>query len=196
MPAQFDLFAQPIPPATSGQLSLFAEDAEVEVSEAGSPAGKKPRKRGAKTRGALVREGGTPFTISLFDGDDAAEVVETVAEPAKPPTALASASITPPPPSLPPPARTMRAARVATPALPPLTLPFGDDEDTQETGEPSYRVLFDSTVWALRPDSGDFIHVGTGEIRDEESFTFPNDPRADYADLLDEWDVPQVRPYR
>ena len=195
MPAQFDLFAPPALPAVvdaaTAQLSLFADEqaAESPVLWEAASAAKKPRKRTGKGKGASATVG-RPVTISLFDGYDAAEAIVEALKPSPAPAPMLALPM--------PPARPTRPAKLAppAPAPTPLTLPFGEDEGAEEPGEPSYRVLFDSTVWALRPDSGDFIHVGTGEIRDEESFTFPTDSPPDYADHLDEWDVSQVRPYR
>jgi len=58
-----------------------------------------------------------------------------------------------------------------------------------EEDEPG-RIRFDPTVWQLRSESGDFIHIRTGEVREEDGFLFAA-PASDDPVLPDEWDLPQ-----
>ena len=45
--------------------------------------------------------------------------------------------------------------------------------------------------WQLRPDSGDFLNIRTGEVRDEDPFDASDSNSVDAPENANEWDIPQ-----
>lgn len=111
------------------------------------------------------------------------EAIDTVAD-----AVVVRAYVRPTPPPPPP----VRKPPVVAPPVrlrPVVTEPLDLPEDEEELPTSRGKVAFDPQLWQWREEGG-FVHIKTGELREESEFIDPDARNKD--DDSGEWDDPQT----